>query len=129
MTGYYRDLGYRNIDNYWWLVPGKSMENGLRALKIGKDQLDLYRDYSRNDKLIYLYFDHVVAEPKEIVYLCNDEAPEDTDGGKDMPQTTDGGEGLGLGVDGEGIQPKVSGGELQHGAEVRERSPPKSAIK
>ena len=42
VTEYYKDFSYHNnVDNCWWLVPRRSMDNGLRALRIDKDLLDL----------------------------------------------------------------------------------------
>ena len=44
LIDYSKRLGYRQVDNCFWLVPIRQLSNGLRALKIDRDLLDMCRD-------------------------------------------------------------------------------------
>ncbi|RYR78129.1 hypothetical protein Ahy_A01g002865 [Arachis hypogaea] len=73
VKGYYKVLGYAEMNNYLWRVPGLLLDNGLRRLENDTDLLALVKDCRRNHHLINIYFEHVVSKPHVVDCMSEDD--------------------------------------------------------
>ncbi|RYR08716.1 hypothetical protein Ahy_B05g076537 isoform A [Arachis hypogaea] len=73
VKGYYKELGYAEMNNCLWKVPGTLLENGLRKLENDTDLLKLVKDCRRNHHLINIYFEHVVSKPHVVDCMSEDD--------------------------------------------------------
>ncbi|RYQ97473.1 hypothetical protein Ahy_B08g093516 [Arachis hypogaea] len=75
IRNYHRELGYNDIKQCWWHVPGKCLEKGLRNVNSDKDIRDMVNCARTNEGLIDIYFEHTVSVPEvlegdnTVVYL------------------------------------------------------------
>ena len=58
-----RDIGYTSITDFYWLEPGKELDNGLKLLRVDMDIVKLYEAAVKNGNRIYLYTEHPVNDP------------------------------------------------------------------
>ncbi|RYR39896.1 hypothetical protein Ahy_A09g045535 isoform A [Arachis hypogaea] len=58
-----KDIGYTFITDFYWLEPGKELDNGLKLLGIDMDIVKLYEATVKNSNRIYLYTEHLVNDP------------------------------------------------------------------
>ncbi|RYR07840.1 hypothetical protein Ahy_B05g075307 [Arachis hypogaea] len=72
VKGYYKELGYAEMNNCLWKVPGTLLDNGLRRLENDADLLALVKDYRRNHHFINIYFEHVVSKPHVVDCMSED---------------------------------------------------------
>ncbi|RYR28684.1 hypothetical protein Ahy_B01g052834 [Arachis hypogaea] len=70
LRNYYKELGYADIVECWWLIPGRPLKNGLRALSHDNELLEMCYLARMNQGRVYLYFEHRVSQPH------NNEVPE-----------------------------------------------------
>ncbi|RYR28277.1 hypothetical protein Ahy_B01g052395 [Arachis hypogaea] len=73
VKGYYKELGYTEMNNCLWKVPGTLLDNGLRRLENDTDLLALVKDCRRNHHLINIYFEHVVSKPHVVDCMSEDD--------------------------------------------------------
>ncbi|RYR44077.1 hypothetical protein Ahy_A08g040451 [Arachis hypogaea] len=66
VRNYYKELGYDNILQCWWLPPGKSLDGGLRALTCDGELREMCFVAKKNDGVVDVYFEHGVSTPKVI---------------------------------------------------------------
>ncbi|RYR23520.1 hypothetical protein Ahy_B03g068730 [Arachis hypogaea] len=98
IRNYHKELGYNDIKQCWWHVPGKGLENGLRNVNSDKEIREMVNCARTNEGLIDIYFEHTVSVPEvlegdnTVVYLddhggegCN--AGIDTDVSPPLTQT------------------------------------------
>ncbi|QHO54417.1 uncharacterized protein DS421_2g56600 [Arachis hypogaea] len=58
-----KDIGYTSITDFYWLEPGKELDNGLKLLRVDMDIVKLYEAAVKNGNRIYLYTEHPVNDP------------------------------------------------------------------
>ncbi|RYR51513.1 hypothetical protein Ahy_A06g026534 [Arachis hypogaea] len=63
VRGYYKVLGYIEVGNCWWKVPGVPIASGLKKLVTNADLLTMYKDCRRNQHLINIYFEDCNSQP------------------------------------------------------------------
>ncbi|RYR75537.1 hypothetical protein Ahy_A01g000084 [Arachis hypogaea] len=73
LKGYYKEVGYAEMNNCLWKVPGTLLDNGLRKLENDTDLLELVKDCRRNHHLINIYFEHVVSKPHVVDCMSEDD--------------------------------------------------------
>ncbi|RYR40511.1 hypothetical protein Ahy_A09g046267 [Arachis hypogaea] len=78
LRNYYKELGYDRMKEVWWLVPGKSIGEGLRKLKSDADLREMCEMGSQNAGLVDIYIEHEVSSPeliegKEVLVYINDQ--------------------------------------------------------
>ncbi|RYR39775.1 hypothetical protein Ahy_A09g045371 [Arachis hypogaea] len=73
VKGYYKELGYAEMNNCLWKVPETLSDNGLRRLENDVDLLALVKDCRRNHHLINIYFEHVVSKPHVVDCMSEDD--------------------------------------------------------
>ncbi|XP_072058677.1 uncharacterized protein [Arachis hypogaea] len=73
VKGYYKELGYAEMNNCLWKVPGTLLDNGLRRLETDADLLAMVKDCRRNHHLINIYFEHVVSKPHVVDCMSEDD--------------------------------------------------------
>ncbi|RYR28024.1 hypothetical protein Ahy_B01g052125 [Arachis hypogaea] len=71
--GYYKELGYSEVDGCYWKVPEMSLEVGLRKLEVDADLLEMVKDCRRNHNSINIYFVHRVSEPHMVECMTEDD--------------------------------------------------------
>ncbi|RYR73108.1 hypothetical protein Ahy_A02g007418 [Arachis hypogaea] len=71
LRDYYKILGYDNMVECWWLVPGRPMKSGLRALSHDKELIEMCFYAKNNGGTVHIYYEHGVSQP-----LVEEEAPE-----------------------------------------------------
>ncbi|RYQ98973.1 hypothetical protein Ahy_B07g086815 [Arachis hypogaea] len=71
LRDYYKVLGYDNMVKCWWLVPGRSMKSGLRALSHDKELVEMCFYAQNNRGTVHIYYEHGVSQP-----MVEKEAPE-----------------------------------------------------
>ncbi|RYR49297.1 hypothetical protein Ahy_A07g035721 [Arachis hypogaea] len=64
LRNYHKKLGYDKIKQYWWHVPGKGLENGLRSLNNDKEIREMVKCAKINNGVIDVYLEHGVSLPK-----------------------------------------------------------------
>ncbi|RYR70587.1 hypothetical protein Ahy_A02g004917 [Arachis hypogaea] len=75
IRNYHRELGYNDIKQCWWHVPGKCLEKGLRNVNSDKEIREMVNCARTNEGLIDIYFEHTVSVPEvlegdnTVVYL------------------------------------------------------------
>ncbi|RYR51335.1 hypothetical protein Ahy_A06g026354 [Arachis hypogaea] len=77
VRNYYKELGYDNIIQCWWLPPGRSLDGGLRALTCDGELREMCFAAQKNDRVVDVYFEHGVSTPeviagKEVVVWLDD---------------------------------------------------------
>ncbi|RYR21279.1 hypothetical protein Ahy_B03g066573 [Arachis hypogaea] len=58
-----KDIGYTSVSNFFWLEPGKGLDDGLRDLKVDMDIVRMYEAAVKNSNRINVYTEHPVDEP------------------------------------------------------------------
>ncbi|RYR05297.1 hypothetical protein Ahy_B06g085165 [Arachis hypogaea] len=58
-----KDIGYASVTNFFWLEPGKELDDGLRDLKVDMDIVRMYEAAVKNSNRINVYTEHPVDEP------------------------------------------------------------------
>ncbi|RYR07324.1 hypothetical protein Ahy_B05g074656 [Arachis hypogaea] len=81
VRNYFKELGYDKVVECWWLVSGRSLEVGLRALTSDDELREMCFHVERNDGVVDVYFEHGVSTPelmdgKGVVMLLDYEAEE-----------------------------------------------------
>ncbi|RYR27995.1 hypothetical protein Ahy_B01g052076 [Arachis hypogaea] len=71
LRDYYKVLGYDNMVECWWLVPGRSMKSRLRALSHDKELVEMCFYAKNNGGTVHIYYEHGVSQP-----MVEEEAPE-----------------------------------------------------
>ncbi|RYQ87734.1 hypothetical protein Ahy_B09g095271 [Arachis hypogaea] len=66
IRNYYKELGYNNILQCWWLPPGRSLDGGLRALTSDDKLREMCFTAQNNDGVVDVYFEHRVSTPEVI---------------------------------------------------------------
>ncbi|RYR24939.1 hypothetical protein Ahy_B02g058540 [Arachis hypogaea] len=66
LRNYYKELGYDRMKEVWWLVPGKSIGEGLRKLNNDADLREMCEMGSQNAGLVDIYIEHQVSSPELI---------------------------------------------------------------
>ncbi|RYR50854.1 hypothetical protein Ahy_A06g025857 [Arachis hypogaea] len=66
LRNYYKELGYDRMKEVWWLVPGKSIGEGLRKLNSDADLREMCDMGSQNAGLVDIYIEHQVSSPELI---------------------------------------------------------------
>ncbi|KAL4301545.1 hypothetical protein AHAS_Ahas17G0311600 [Arachis hypogaea] len=66
-----KDIGYTSISEFYWLEPGKELDDGLRLLRVDMDVVRMYEAVMNNENKINVYTEHpvdqlVVVEDKEL---------------------------------------------------------------
>ncbi|XLR01558.1 hypothetical protein S83_067756 [Arachis hypogaea] len=66
-----KDIGYTSITDFYWLEPGKELDNGLRLLRADMDIVKMYEAAARNGNKINVYTEnpmdqHVLVEEKNV---------------------------------------------------------------
>ncbi|RYR11873.1 hypothetical protein Ahy_B04g069393 [Arachis hypogaea] len=75
IRNYHKELGYNDIKQCWWHVPGKSLDYGLRNVNSDKEIREMVNCARTNEGLIDIYFEHTVSVPEvlegdnTVVYL------------------------------------------------------------
>ncbi|RYR02563.1 hypothetical protein Ahy_B06g081359 [Arachis hypogaea] len=64
LRNYHKKLGYDEIKQCWWQVPGKGLENGLRSLNNDKEIREMVKCAKINNGVIDVYFEHRASLPK-----------------------------------------------------------------
>ncbi|RYR10831.1 hypothetical protein Ahy_B05g079308 [Arachis hypogaea] len=88
IRNYHRELGYNDIKQCWWHVPGKCLEKGLRNVNSDKEIREMVNCARTNEGLIDIYFEHTVSVPEvlegdnTVVYL-NDHGEEECNASTD----------------------------------------------
>ncbi|RYQ83070.1 hypothetical protein Ahy_B10g101683 [Arachis hypogaea] len=77
VRNYYKELGYDNILQCWWLPPGRSLDGGLRALTCDGELREMCFAAQKNDRIVDVHFEHGVSTPeviagKEVVVWLDD---------------------------------------------------------
>ncbi|RYR28227.1 hypothetical protein Ahy_B01g052348 [Arachis hypogaea] len=70
IRNYYKELGYDKILHCWWLVPGRTLETGLRNLNSDNELREMCFLTHKNNGLVDVYFEHGVSSPD---YLQDEE--------------------------------------------------------
>ncbi|RYR02730.1 hypothetical protein Ahy_B06g081541 [Arachis hypogaea] len=70
IRNYYKELGYDKILHCWWLVPGRTLETGLRNLNSDNELREMCFLAHKNNGLVDVYFEHGVSSPD---YLQDEE--------------------------------------------------------
>ncbi|RYQ98395.1 hypothetical protein Ahy_B08g094435 [Arachis hypogaea] len=63
IRNYYKELGYDKILHCWWLVPGRTLETGLRNLNSDDKLRKMCFLAHKNNGLVDVYFEHGVSSP------------------------------------------------------------------
>ncbi|RYQ87844.1 hypothetical protein Ahy_B09g095386 isoform A [Arachis hypogaea] len=58
-----KDIGYASVTNFFWLEPGKELDDGLRDLRVDMDIVRMYEAVVKNSNRINVYTEHTVDEP------------------------------------------------------------------
>ncbi|RYR37803.1 hypothetical protein Ahy_A09g042696 [Arachis hypogaea] len=58
-----KNIGYTFVTNFFWLEPGKELDDGLRDLKVDMDIVRMYEAVVKNSNRINVYTEHPVNEP------------------------------------------------------------------
>ncbi|RYQ86407.1 hypothetical protein Ahy_B10g106077 [Arachis hypogaea] len=66
LRNYYKELDYDKMKEVWWLVPGKSIREGLRKLNSDADLREMCEMGSHNENLVDIYIEREVSSPKLI---------------------------------------------------------------
>ncbi|RYR40387.1 hypothetical protein Ahy_A09g046141 [Arachis hypogaea] len=66
VRNYYKELGYNNIHQCWWLPPGRSLDGGLRAVTSDGELREMCFAAQNNDGVVDVYFEHVVSTAEVI---------------------------------------------------------------
>ncbi|MED6160330.1 hypothetical protein PIB30_050521, partial [Stylosanthes scabra] len=66
IRNHHKVLGYDKIEVCYWLVPGRSLSNGLRALITDNELLDMRFYAKRNERRIHIYYEHAVSVPNPV---------------------------------------------------------------
>ncbi|RYR28422.1 hypothetical protein Ahy_B01g052543 [Arachis hypogaea] len=75
VRNYHKELGYNDIKQCWWHVPGKSLDNRLRNVNSDKEIREMVNCARTNEGLIDVYFEYGVSVPEvlegdnTVVYL------------------------------------------------------------
>ncbi|RYR50081.1 hypothetical protein Ahy_A07g036638 [Arachis hypogaea] len=75
IRNYYKELGYDNILQCWWLPLGRSLDGGLMALTCDGELREMCFAAQKNDGVVDVYFEHgvstleVIAEKEVVVWL------------------------------------------------------------
>ncbi|QHO16907.1 uncharacterized protein DS421_10g307640 [Arachis hypogaea] len=64
VRNYFNELGYDKVVECWWLVPGRSLEVGLRALTSDDELREMCFHAKRNDGVVDVFFEHGVSTPE-----------------------------------------------------------------
>ncbi|RYR45838.1 hypothetical protein Ahy_A07g031614 [Arachis hypogaea] len=70
ISNYYKELGYDKILHCWWLVPGRTLETGLKNLNNDNELREMCFLAHKNNGLVDVYFEHGVSSPD---YLQDEE--------------------------------------------------------
>ncbi|QHN78550.1 proteoglycan 4-like [Arachis ipaensis] len=62
IRNYYKVLGYDNLKECWWLVPGRPLKTGLRALSHDKELLEMCFHAKNNEGVVHVYLEHGNSE-------------------------------------------------------------------
>ncbi|KAL4329937.1 hypothetical protein AHAS_Ahas13G0350000 [Arachis hypogaea] len=73
VKGYYKELGYSEVEGCCWKVPGMSLEVGLRKLEVDADLLEMVKDCRMTHNSINIYFVHRVSEPHMVECMSEDD--------------------------------------------------------
>ncbi|RYR21632.1 hypothetical protein Ahy_B03g066940 [Arachis hypogaea] len=71
LSDYYKVLGYDNMVECWWLVPGRPMKSGMRALSHDKELVEMCFYAKNNGRRVHIYYEHGVSQA-----MVEEEAPE-----------------------------------------------------
>ncbi|RYR64239.1 hypothetical protein Ahy_A03g010366 [Arachis hypogaea] len=55
-------LGYDKLKECWWLVPGRPLKSGLRALSSDSEVLEMCFHATNNHRVVHAYLEHGVSE-------------------------------------------------------------------
>ncbi|RYR44834.1 hypothetical protein Ahy_A08g041109 [Arachis hypogaea] len=58
-----KDIGCTFVTNFFWLVPGKELDDGLSDLRVDMDIVRMYETTVKNSNRINVYTEHPVDEP------------------------------------------------------------------
>ncbi|RYR16686.1 hypothetical protein Ahy_B04g073719 [Arachis hypogaea] len=58
-----KDIGYTSVSKFFWLEPGKGLDDGLRELKVDMDIVRMYEAAVKNSNRVNVYTEHPVDEP------------------------------------------------------------------
>ncbi|RYR08308.1 hypothetical protein Ahy_B05g075922 [Arachis hypogaea] len=58
-----KDIGYMSISEFYWLEPGKELDDGLRLLRVDMDVVKMYEAAMKNGNKINVYIEHPVDQP------------------------------------------------------------------
>ncbi|RYR24853.1 hypothetical protein Ahy_B02g058403 [Arachis hypogaea] len=58
-----KDIGYTSVSKFFWLEPGKGLDDGLRDLKVDMDIVRMYEAAVKNSNRVNVYTEHPVDEP------------------------------------------------------------------
>ncbi|RYR53431.1 hypothetical protein Ahy_A06g028542 [Arachis hypogaea] len=58
-----KDIGYTSVINFFWLEPGKELDDGLRDLRVDMDTIRMYEAAVKNGNKINVYTEHPVDQP------------------------------------------------------------------
>ncbi|XP_020968060.1 uncharacterized protein LOC107615083 [Arachis ipaensis] len=64
VRNYFKELGYDKVVECWWLVSGRSLEVGLRALTSDDELREMCFHAERNDGVVDVFFEHGVSTPE-----------------------------------------------------------------
>ncbi|RYR65370.1 hypothetical protein Ahy_A03g011301 [Arachis hypogaea] len=63
MSDLLKDIGYTSISEFYWLEPGKEVDDGLRLLRVDMDVVRMYEAAMKNENKINVYTEHPVDQP------------------------------------------------------------------
>ncbi|RYR31363.1 hypothetical protein Ahy_B01g056178 [Arachis hypogaea] len=63
MSDLLKDIGYTSIAEFYWLEPGKGLDDGLRLLRVDMDVVRMYEAAMKNGNKINVYTEHPVDQP------------------------------------------------------------------
>ncbi|RYR06955.1 hypothetical protein Ahy_B05g074272 [Arachis hypogaea] len=58
-----KDIEYTSVSKFFWLEPGKGLDDGLRDLKVDMDIVRMYEAAVKNSNRVNVYTEHPVDEP------------------------------------------------------------------
>ena len=121
-----KELGYDDIVDMWWKIPGLTLENGLRKIKLDCDALELGMLAESKKCEVDVYVEHVVSQPyivKDLVCVDNSEGK-----AQDVCEAQGGREGATTESEAQGVGEGKAQGGAEGGAEGAAESEAESAI-
>ncbi|MED6170740.1 hypothetical protein PIB30_034007 [Stylosanthes scabra] len=66
LKDHHKVLGYENIEECWWLAPGRTLKTGLRALCNEDELAEMCFLAQVSGGRVHIYYQHGVSVPEEI---------------------------------------------------------------